>query len=1458
LYVGTTVIATNNTGIFTGLSPNVTYTITVTINVACSGTQATTTFILPAPTIAVTQTNTTCGNNTGQINIVASGTAAPYTYSIDGITFVTTNSFSNLAAGIYTVFVKDANGCINKKVVTILNSNGPLFTFTQTNATCGNNSGSVTIIASGGTSPYQYSINNGTTFQANNFFTGLLAGTYTIVVKDAIGCTNAAIFTIISSPQVQLNAIPSSATCNTNNGTITAFGSAGTAPLQYSINGNTFQSGNTFINLTPGNYTVTVKDAIDCIKSVVVTVANNLPPTITATTTPAACSNSNGTITINGLGGVPPLQYSINGNTYVNGNIFSALAAGTYTVYVKDFTGCVAFVSVVISSTGGPTATAFSSAANCGINNGSITISGIGTAPFTYSINGTTFLATNIFNGLSAGNYIAFVKDAVGCVGAVNIIVNAIAGPTVTAVSTPASCIANNGTITATGSGGSAPLQYSLDGITYSSIFTFTNLAPNTYTVYVRDALGCIKTTTVVVGNASGLGLTLSAVNSSCNNNGVITAVATGGVLPLQYSINGGAYQTNNIFNGLTPSTYTVSVKDANNCIVTKTVNVNSVTGLSLIANVPLQASCASANAVIVANGSGGIAPLTYSINGTTFQSSGTFLNVAAGNYTVTVKDVTGCIAIQSVIVNPSAGGPGISTFTVRIRNAYACNDGVGRIDQFRVNGANCAACTYSINYGAYLLATDLTWTTMLPGTYAITAKDANGCTKTILATIGQAVLSTATYTVTGTACNTSNGSITLTGVGPNTPYHASISGIGGPFIDFDPTYTFTGLSAGTYTIIIADDEDFNAANDPGNCLVYLTVVVPSIGGATINTTLIQPTCNNNNGNITATGSGSTAPYSYSINGGAFLASGVFNNLTPGPYIIRVQDGSGCVSLATVLLTGNPLPTLSGFSLPTTCGLNNGSITLTAGNTGTAPFEYSLDGTFYNSNNVFTNLAAGTYTVYIKDANNCSNSLLFTIGTTAFPIVTAFTIAASCNNNDGSIFATGTLGTAPYQFSLDGVVYQSNNIFAGLAAGFYTLYMKDERGCVVTTGITIGNIGAPTFITTIVAAKCNNQNGSITVNATGGTPPYQYSSDGGLTYQSITNILSPLFPGTYTIVVKDNNGCKTTRAVLVPNTNGPQTLTATGGTPAYSYSKDGITYQPSNILTGFGAGTFTVYVRDINLCVKTLSVTIIDLPAPLLTATSSPATCGVSDGTITAIATGGTLPLTYSKNGFLFQSSNIFTGLAAGPYTITVKDARGCLNTFNITVGTVGVSLSPAITCGTTTSSSIIFNWLAVAGATGYTISYSVNGGAANNTGTIGNLLTYQVTGLNANDNVVITVTPTGVGCFTGVTKSCSTLACPVVTANISYAGPFCTTITAAQNVLLGGTGIYTGGTYSSTAGLAINATTGAITPSTSTASVTPYVVTYTKLGAAGCANTIATTNVTINPKPTPIIISHN
>ncbi len=1300
LYSGNTQITTNTTGIFTGLTPTITYIIVATINLACSGVQATTTFILPGPAITVTQTNTSCGAATGNITATGSGTGAPYTYSIDGTNFQASGIFTGLAAGVYTVTVKDANGCKNTTVVTILNSNGPVLTHTSTNADCGNNNGTITANATGGTAPYQYSI-NGIAFQSSNFFTGLVGGTYTLIAKDVTGCTNAVVVTITSSPGPLITAIPAAATCGSSNGTITAFGSGGTAPLQYSIDGNIFQVSNVFTNLTPGTYIVTVKDANGCIQSTTVTMANSPAPTVTAVSTPAACNNVNGTITATGSNGIAPLQYSMNGVTFQTSNIFTGLAAGSYTIIVKDITGCTNQVNITITSTGGPTVTATSTVSACNTNTGSITATASGGLPFyQYSINGISFQGSNVFNGLSAGNYVVYVRDAAGCIGTATVILSNTAGPLITAVSTPTACNINTGTITATGTGGATPLQYSIDGTTYQGSNVFTGLATGIYTVYVKDANGCIKTTTITVVNVSGLTLAVSTVVSACNiNSGIITATATGGIAPLQYSINGITYQASNVFNGLAAGIYTVYVKDANGCIVTKQATVASLADLTLVVTIQQNATCGTTSGVIIATGTGGVAPLTYNIDGDVFQSIGIFINLAPGVHSITVKDATGCIATpQSVTITNSGAGTAPTDVTFTIKDEFACTGHLGKIKNLKgIPGGGGNTYTFSLDGGTFTASNQ--FTNVSPGTHTVTAKNQNGCTVTRLATIGNGVPATATATVTASTCGASTGTITITGVGGSVPYHASINGIGGPWQTFFPpganSFTFSGLAPGTYSIIIADDADFTTGppDIPGACLTTIFVAVPSTGGPSISTTQINGDCTSNNGSITVTGSGGTAPYTYNINGGPYFPGGVFNNLVPGVYAVTVQDATGCITGSNVTLANPSTPSVTAVVQSTSCNLNNGTITAT-GTGGVAPLQYSINGTTFQNSNIFTNLSPGSYTLYVADANACYGVLPVTIINTPLPKVTAFTIAATCNNNDGSIIATGSLGELPYTFSIDGTVYQSSNTFSNLGAGFYTVYIRDGSGCITTTGISVGNTSAPSITNTnSTPGTCGNATGGITVTAAGGTGPLQYSID-GINFQP-GNIFSGLLPGTYTITVKDGNGCLSTNNVLVENINGPQVLTAiivdatcgsgngsitasaSGGVSPLQYSINGITYQAGNVFNNVAAGNYTLYVKDVNGCIKTRGVTVVNLPAAVLTATSSPASCGLNDGTMTANASGGTVPLLYSIDGITFQTSNIFLGLAAGPYTVTVKDARGCTTSANITVSAIGTTISP-------------------------------------------------------------------------------------------------------------------------------------------------------------------------------------
>src|SRR4029077_10235823 len=223
--------------------------------------------------------------------------------------------------------------------------------------------------------------------------------------------------------------------------------------------------------------------------------------------------------------------------------VYSNLAANTYTVSVKDANGCIFNApDVVIANTGGATAIAVTHIdASCGNANGSITLGAVtgGLAPYTYSVGGSAYTATLVYNNLAANTYAVSVKDANGCIfNAPDVVIANTSGATAIAVThIDASCGNANGSITLGAvTGGLAPYTYSVGGSAYTATLVYSNLAANTYTVSVKDANGCIfNAPDVVIANTGGAtAIAVTHIDASCGNaNGSITlGVVTGGLAP--------------------------------------------------------------------------------------------------------------------------------------------------------------------------------------------------------------------------------------------------------------------------------------------------------------------------------------------------------------------------------------------------------------------------------------------------------------------------------------------------------------------------------------------------------------------------------------------------------------------------------------------------------------------------------------------------------------------------------------------------------------------------------------------------------------------------------------------------------------------------------------------------------------------------------------------------------------
>ncbi|MEO6491116.1 MAG: T9SS type A sorting domain-containing protein, partial [Ferruginibacter sp.] len=326
------------------------------------------------------------------------------------------------------------------------------------------------------------------------------------------------------------------------------------------------------------------------------------------------------------------------------------------------------------------------------------------------------------------------------------------------------------------------------------------------------------------------------------------------------------------------------------------------------------------------------------------------------------------------------------------------------------------------------------------------------------------------------------------------------------------------------------------------------------------------------------------------------------SGLNYGYYNVTITDAAGCgtVTYSNIHVEFAYYVYVTNIgSLSSSCG-NTGSITL-YGNAGITPYTYSLNGTSYQSGNSFTNLAAGSYTAYVKDAAGCISTKSIAIGSAAPIIVSPLVRAATSCNNDGSIEIYRSGGIPGYTYSLDNVTYQPGNVFLNLAAGSYTAWVKDSKGCTGSQAITVGQGSGLTLSANKTNTSTCVNDGTIQVNASGGVSPYTYSIDGGITYQS-GNFFSGLTNTTYVISVKDFKGClgsinvtislnpivvtySATASGSCAVSSGKVQLFRTGGVGPYTYSLDGNTYQPGNTFLNLSPGTYQGFVKDSKTCI---------------------------------------------------------------------------------------------------------------------------------------------------------------------------------------------------------------------------------------------------------------------------------
>jgi gliding motility-associated-like protein len=480
-------------------------------------------------------------------------------------------------------------------------------------------------------------------------------------------------------------------------------------------------------------------------------------------------------------------------------------------------------------------------------------------------------------------------------------------------------------------------------------------------------------------------------------------------------------------------------------------------------------------------------------------------------------------------------------------------------------------------------------------------------------------------------------------------------------------------LATGTYTIRVT-----NATG----CYHDTTITIVNPVTTKFLATYDLATCNQySDGAIHVTAISGTPPYEYALDAAPYGSNSSFTGLYSGTYMVHARDANLCVKDTLLIL--NDSVRLSGTMTATNVlcyQQNDGSITVNGTSSAYGgPYVYKLDGVTQVSN-VMTGLPAATYIVRAQDVKGCYLQDTFTITEPTELISQAVSDNISCfGAKDGVVSVSSTGGTPAYNYSLNFGPYTTTPLFTGLSKGQYIVEVRDFNGCKKYDTLNIYEPNILSVFNLIVThPNCFNTNdGAVNVLGFGGTPAYTYSAQG---HTSTTGNITGLSAGATVVKITDIRGCSvdTTITLISPSRifagigiknatcaaldDGMITISGNGGFSPYNYAKDDSNFTATTKYTPFGAGTYTMRVKDGHGCIIDTAVAIKDSLYIYTTAQVTDASCyGNTNGSVTFTPAGGVQPYTLAFNNGDFGAGMTYADLTANTYVVKVKDKLGCM-----------------------------------------------------------------------------------------------------------------------------------------------------------------------------------------------------
>lgn len=1038
------------------------------------------------------------GDSTGAVDAEVHGGSSPYTYSWSN--GESTSFIQNLSAGTYTVTVTDSSSCVTTSSYVVVE---PQALSIQSDsieiASCGLPNGGAHVNVTGGVSPYSITWSNAIT---GSQISGVTSGTYSAVVSDSMGCTDSVQVVIPSTSNVSLSVDsvfqPS---CGANNGYISVLVNGGIGPYTYSWSNSASKSASS--NLASGSYVITVKDGKDCEDSITVNlVATTAPLVSLQSIKDPACGGNDGEIAIAISGGKAP--YSVLWNTNDTSTVLNNLSSGNYSVTVTDSNGCVSIAQYSLASYTQISISLDSmAAASCGLANGMASISiGGGVAP--YSVLWSNSQTGMQASSLSAGTYVVYVVDSIGCSDSLLVQIQNLSGfsASLDTIVNPACFGGKDGFAKVLPQGGQTPYTFSWSN--GSTADTAMSLTSGNHYVLVEDAVGCKDSIHFVLSSPSQLQVTIDTLqNPLCFGiqSGKLSIDIQGGSTP--YNILWSTTDTVSTLNNLGSGSYGVTVTDSRGCSTTASFTLSDPDSLQIILKNYQDVSCHGGNdGAINVSVKGGVAP--YSLSWNSGQLDSSIAGLQAGTYTLNVTDANGCTKQVSYVI----GEPQILSLTTDSTSAETCGQQNGSAS-ISVTGGT---APYSILWNTNQTTSYIQG--MPAGMYSALVTDANNCTDSIQVTIlGYGSFSLSIDSIAAPLCagsNTGFGQVSV--VGGSAPFSYNWSN--GSTAD-----TAQSLSAGLNYVIVSDamgcsDSLVVSLTEPDS----LEIMLQNIDNAL---------CNGLTGNISVLVNGGVAPYSITWSNG--MKGQDLLNVRAGTYSVNVTDSKGCAAKASYTITepDSFIVVVDSVKHPSCVGENDGEVYLRA--LGNAKISSIVINQGKVNPGGVTDLSAGRYSVFVLDSAGCGANVDFEIKDPQ-PLVVedVNVIAPGCDPSDlGFIELAVKGGVAPYSFQWGDGVTTLNRY--SVSQGTYQLQVTDAAGCSTSRTFEFLQKDIQMSIRMKELTCASYADAEVEISVIGAAKPFHLKLNGKEVYEGKINLQS----SSYILTLTDAEGCVITEEFIV-------------------------------------------------------------------------------------------------------------------------------------------------------------------------------------------------------------------------------------------------------------------------------------------------------------------------------------